>query len=51
MMHINYVQIGPLYTSRGPLLAKHLFRMTSIFGMLQNADCGGNTVKFQLRQN
>ena len=24
-MHINYVQIGPLYTSRGPLLAKHLF--------------------------
>ena len=23
-MHINYVQIGPLYTSRGPLLAKHL---------------------------
>ena len=24
-MHINYVQVGPLYTSRGPLLAKHLF--------------------------
>ena len=24
-IHINYVQIGPLYTSRGPLLAKHLF--------------------------